>query len=167
MQKVLRRTHLAKGQARRKAEKEKQIKAINLHRYIKRQQKPLNAEHRDAVRAARKVQREDWTLGALAPKRDVGDDVHKYGTVSVRRLQPPVEKGEGWWKDYGIVEGDRVVIVEPGHRDRGKIGTVRDLKMEAESCVVQGLNEVRALLYLSFYIVFSKLNRVRYLRASD
>ena len=143
MQKVLRRTHLAKGQARRKAEQQKKSKAINLYRYAKRQQKHLNAETRGAVRAARNVQREDWTLGVLAPKRDVGDDADKYGTVSVRRIQPPPEKGDGWWKDYCIVEGDRVVIVEPGHRDRGKIGTVADVKKEAEYCVVQGLNEVR------------------------
>ena len=160
MQKVLRRTQLAKGQARRKAEQSEKIKASNLYRYAKRQQKPLNAETRGAVRAARRVQQEDWTLGALAPKRDAGADAEKYGTVSVRRIQPPVEKGDGWWKDYCIAEGDRVVIVEPGHRDRGKIGTVKELKMKAEHCVVQGLNEVRNMSSPSCSIVFTRLNRI-------
>ena len=143
MQKVLRRTHLAKGQAVRKAERAKKVKATNLYRYSKRQQKPVTDEIRGVIRGARKAQREDWTLGALAPKRDVGEQADHYGTVSIRRIQPPVEKGDGWWKDYCIVEGDRVVIVEPGHRDRGRIGTVKEVKMKAEHCVVEGLNEVR------------------------
>ena len=143
MQKVLRRTKLAKGQAARKAKQNKKVNDASLYRYSKRQQKPINEEIRRAVRGARKAQREDWTLGALAPKRDIGEQADKYGTVSIRRIQPPVEKADGWWKDYCIVEGDRVVIVEPGHRDRGKIGTVKEVKMKAEHCTVEGLNEVR------------------------
>ena len=57
----------------------------------------------------------------MAPRRDVGDNKNTYGALDTARLRG-VEKSDGFWKDWCIVEGDRVVIVENGHRDRGKIG---------------------------------------------
>ena len=81
-------------------------------------------------------------MGPLAPKRDVGDYKHLYGTINARRLRNP-EKAEGEWRDWCIVPGDRVVVVEEGHRDRGKIGTVREVRHRAEECTVEKLNQVR------------------------
>ena len=142
MQKVLRRTALAKEQAKRKAAaragqnksdeyKLRQQEKISIHRAIKT----------DIV-AARTARREDWFLGPLAPRRDVGNAKELYGTINARRLRGP-EKAEGEWKDWCIVAGDRVVVVEAGHRDRGRIGVVREVRHRAEECIVDKVNQVR------------------------
>ena len=95
-------------------------------------------------------------LGPLAPKRDVGNAKDTYGTLSPRRFRG-VEKPKGQYKEWGIVEGDRVVIVQDGHREQGKIGTVREVRKEAEECTVQGLNQVS----------FTKSTRGRRMKAND
>lgn len=105
------------------------------------EQKTINISVRNDTRAARLTRREDWLLGPLAPKRDVGTTKDTYGALDARRLRG-VEKPKNQGKDWGIVEGDRVVIVLDGHRERGKIGKVREVRKDAEECFVTGLNRV-------------------------
>ncbi|KAL9118099.1 MAG: hypothetical protein Q9187_005359 [Circinaria calcarea] len=139
MQKVLRRTALAKRQAARR-EANRAAKDRSDDRKLRVQEQSLiNTDFRTRIIAARNSRREDWFLGPLAPKRDVGDAKDTYGTIGTQGLRG-VEKAKGEWKDWCIEEGDRVVIVEDGHRDRGKIGKVREVRARAEECTVEGLN---------------------------
>ena len=141
MQKVLRRTALAKAQyARKEAARANKLRSTD--RKLRQQDQVLQNEvTRSSVYASRRARREDWLLGPLAPRRDVGDLKDTYGTVSPRRLRGvtvPKDKRI----DYCLEVGDRVVIVEEGHKDRGKISELKDVMDEQQQCMVQGLNLV-------------------------
>lgn len=146
MQKILRRTALSKRQATRRAANRAGKDRSDDRKLRVNEQTQINTELRTNIIAARNSRREDWLLGPLAPKRDVGGSKDTYGTIGTRALRR-VEKAEGEWKDWCIVEGDRVVVVEDGHRDRGKIGRVREVRARAEECTVEGLNQVSHLSF--------------------
>ena len=141
MQKVLRRTALAKKQAERRLAARKGKNNSDERKLRDNEQTLLRKAVRDDILNARLARREDFLLGPLAPRRDVGDKKDIYGTIGSRQLKG-VEKPEGQYKDWGIVAGDRVVIVQDGHRERGRIGTVREVRKAAEECIIQGMNMV-------------------------
>ncbi|KAF2840601.1 hypothetical protein M501DRAFT_990576 [Patellaria atrata CBS 101060] len=141
MQNVLGRTAAAKRQAARRAAK-LAAKEARETRVIQRNQHRNNEKLRyEDIRKARKTRREDWELGPLAPKRDVGDFKHTYGTVSQLRLQDsfahltkkPIKESDSW-----LYVGDRVVLLEG--RDKGKIGTIDEINFEEQWLTVNGLN---------------------------
>ncbi|MCJ1287003.1 hypothetical protein MMC26_006350 [Xylographa opegraphella] len=139
MQKLLRRTALVKRQAAKKAVA-RQGKSDSDDRKLRlNEQKIINISVRHDTRAARLVRREDWLLGPLAPKRDVGSAKETYGTLDARRLQS-VDKAKHQIKDWGIVEGDRVVVVQDGHREKGNIGKVREANVAIPDYLL--MNEV-------------------------
>ena len=141
MQKVLSRSALAKRQAERRATKKAAEKAIEKRRTSWRERKQISGLNKTIYRAERAARREDWILGPLAPRRDVGEAAKTYGALPPG-LTRGFEKVE--WKEHGIVQGDRVAVAIRGHRDEGKIGTVLELSKEREECVVEGLNRVSA-----------------------
>ncbi|MCJ1319961.1 hypothetical protein MMC15_005297 [Xylographa vitiligo] len=156
MQKLLRRTALVKKQAARKAVA-RQGKSDSDDRKLRlNEQKIINISVRHDNRAARLARREDWLLGPLAPKRDVGSAKETYGTLDARRLRG-VDKAKDQIKDWGIVEGDRVVVVQDGHREKGKIGKVREVRKEAEECFVAGLN--RADVAIPDYLLLNEVDK--------
>ncbi len=104
------------------------------------------------VKAARITRREDWELGPLAPKRDVGSQKDTYGTIHTNRMRgqelTPKERKEinpEGWKHSNIVVNDRVVLME-GH-DKGKIGKVIELDSKRQEVTVEGLNMVSTSSY--------------------
>lgn len=141
MQKVIRATSRAKTQAERKYAAEQAHNKIVNRKIRISDQKLINTERRNLIKAARIARREDWLMGPLAPRRDVGDSKVTYGTLSPRLMQAPAkEKSE--LKEWCIREGDRVVIIAPKHRDHGKIGKVKSVREIGEECTVEGLNMV-------------------------
>lgn len=141
MQKIIRATNRAKTQSQRKMAAEN-AKNIKINRKVRLdQEKARSQDIRSSIHAARIARREDWIMGPLAPRRDVGDMKDTYGTVSIRQLRG-VEKPEGKRKDWCIREGDRVAITGAKQRDRGKIGTVKTVNEKSEECAVQGCNLV-------------------------
>ncbi|KIX95476.1 uncharacterized protein Z520_08993 [Fonsecaea multimorphosa CBS 102226] len=119
------------------------------------------------IKAERRARREDWIMGPLAPKRDVGTKQNFYGTVSNLLYQGPVfpprvrhgPKSNGWdpvggegleeeqkeWEGFGnegnIVEGDRVCIVKGKKQGLiGQIGKVKDVSSDAKELRIEGLN---------------------------
>lgn len=140
MQNVLRATNRAKTQAKRKFLAQRQ-KAGRVDRVLLEQQHFVyQKEVTSDIFTARIARKEDWLLGPLSPRRDVGSSMDTYGTVSVRRLN--VVNKAGKCRDFCIAEGDRVVIVGTGLRDQGKIGVVQSVLFKAEACTVKGLNKV-------------------------
>lgn len=141
MQKVIRATDRAKTQAQRKRVAEQTHNRIINRKLRINEMSKINLEVRTRIIAARTARREDWLMGPLAPRRDVGNFKETYGTVSPRQLRsPPKEKGQ--WKDWCIREGDRVVVVGARHRERGNIGKVKNVREASEECTVSGLNMV-------------------------
>ncbi|KAI4104145.1 MAG: hypothetical protein LQ339_003998 [Xanthoria mediterranea] len=141
MQKLLKRTSQVHKQAARRQRIVKSKNASDTRRLQQNQLKLHNAARREVFVSARQAQREDWHLGPLAPRRDVGDKAETYGTVPLR-LMESVEKMDGKWKKWGIREGDRVCVVGKKERDKGKIGVVKEVTERAETCKVIGINTI-------------------------
>jgi large subunit ribosomal protein L24 len=154
MQKLLRRTQLVKRQAARRkaADREKQAadnRKLQLRNTVE-SYKPI----RELRRASQLTRQEDWLLGPLAPKRDVGDQESTYGALPSSAAFFP-KKPADKIKDWGIVEGDRVVIIQDGHPDQGRIGKVKTVEKEQETVTIDGFNLVRVITNSTLFNVYS------------
>ncbi|KAH7407758.1 hypothetical protein BKA64DRAFT_743355 [Cadophora sp. MPI-SDFR-AT-0126] len=146
MQKVFRRTILAEKQVARRSAKRSQKKLRDKWNNQRDQNNYHRKDEIKAIKDARFARREDYELGPLAPRRDVGTQKDSYGTVSLTRMQGrPLHGKEKWdilnfWggKFLNIQVGDRVVILEG--RDKGKIGKIKEINPKAADCMVEGLN---------------------------
>lgn len=78
-------------------------------------------------------------LGPLAPRRDAGAGAATYGTMPNRLLNMPNSLERSEW---GLRKGDRVAVTDGTHRERGKIGTIREIKKNQQMVYVQGMNMV-------------------------
>lgn len=150
------------------------VTATNKRRKVRVYQKQIDQSLQDRastlrtrIHEARTVRREDWILGPLAPRRDIGDG--QYGTVTKRDLKGVTKglargvltkrdnggvtatgksgkKGVGMsWEQSLIYEGDRVAIMSvtgPESRDKGEIGTVTEVRKGTREVVIEGLNMV-------------------------
>ena len=140
MQKVFKRTALAKAQAARRANI-RASKERSTERVLQRKEQDfLSRRVYLDIKAAQLARREDRELGPLAPKRDVGTMKDTYGTMDPRRLRGLKKSKEERGEAQLIVPGDRVVLVEG--RDKGRIGEVKSVDKERHECIVAGLNMV-------------------------
>ena len=140
MQKVLRRTALAKAQYARKAERRSERLARESRRTRLREEFGNARLARKDIKQARLARREDWELGPLAPVRNVGDEKETYGAMDIGRVRPVELAEEERVKFWNIVENDRVVVLEG--KDKGKIGVVKSLEKKSNMVIVAGLNMV-------------------------
>ncbi|KAF2142298.1 uncharacterized protein K452DRAFT_350730 [Aplosporella prunicola CBS 121167] len=138
MQKVLQRTAMAKRQAARKARIAEEADRAVKRRMERRENQQIEALVRQSVKQERAWRREDYELGPLKPRRDVGDNYGLWGTVDPQRLQPVKTDPNTRLKFAPFAPGDRVAIMRG--RDTGKIGEVRDVDDEAQAVHVKGLN---------------------------
>lgn len=142
MQKVLQRTAMAKKQAQRKVDLfSKKVAKAELKEFRKEvfAMKKYQNGYKKEARIAR---REDWELGPLAPRRDVGDKAESYGSVTVNTIMfpdmpPSLLKQQ---KKHHMKIGDRVVILKG--LDKGKIGIIREFKEDANAAFIEGLRLV-------------------------
>jgi large subunit ribosomal protein L24 len=142
-------------QRRGKKHKEAEHKELMAEVRNDRQREARSNQVRGIVyKTAREQRHEDWEMGPLAPKRDVGQDWGpEYATVSGAYLEPPAmehlealtrirnkgkEVQQGPWRKYEIY--DRVVVIRG--REMGKIGTIKKIKQFAGLVYVGGINTV-------------------------
>lgn len=148
MQKVIQRAVFAEKQAARRLAKRKD-KAQR--EWAKSNREQVNFARKDEIaqiKNAKQARREDYELGPLAPRRDVGDAKETYGTIlgqrirgqplDHRRIDKVLEPVGGRY--LNIVTGDRVVLIEG--RDKGKIGKVASTDAKKGELTVTGLNMV-------------------------
>lgn len=139
MDKLLRRVRMAEGMAARRTQR----KNATMKRITERRNKKRSAENFvEAIqqrKAAVVARNEDWQLGPLAPRRELGEadwlTGNFYGTISPTRtmLETKISEEErkarvawcGSPKFLCIAPGDRVVVVEGHHKDL--IGTIEKL----------------------------------------
>ncbi|KAI9693410.1 MAG: hypothetical protein M1820_009286 [Bogoriella megaspora] len=140
MQKVLGRSQQAAKQAARRARARTDKTVYELKKQRRRQSVDWNRKQSELFKSARKRLKEDWELGPLAPKRDVGEMEEKWCTIHAALLhQPPSGKKTGAAMErMNIRAGDRVVML--AGRDRGKIGTVNSISTGNASLTVKDLN---------------------------
>ncbi|TKA62263.1 hypothetical protein B0A49_10408 [Cryomyces minteri] len=121
---------MAKRQAARRALLRTQKEEADTARTKTMEKIQSAKEESRVIKEARRNRREDWDLGPLAPRRDVGENKQYYGTVNqntLRGVEIPKKKRTELWT---IVEGDRVVLLTG--RDKGKIGEVESVNKETE-----------------------------------
>ena len=151
MQKVIRRTILAENQAARRLARRKETARRERAKSLREQAGFSNRDESATLKAARIARREDWELGPLAPRRDVGDARDTYATINSQRSRGPelgmrerMERKNAVGGRYmNIVTGDRVVLLEG--RDKGKIGKISNIDVPRGECTVEGLNMVSLL----------------------
>lgn len=158
MQKLLKRTAQVQKQAARRSRTRSRLNASDQRRLLIGQHKQVNQARKELLYSARQALREDWQLGPLAPRRDVGDNAKTYGTVPIRVVQA-VDNPLGKWKKWGIRVGDRVCVTGDPERDRGKIGVVGEVTEKAESCKVRGIN--RVCVQLPIYLLLPICHSLR------
>ncbi|OJJ47480.1 hypothetical protein ASPZODRAFT_130970 [Penicilliopsis zonata CBS 506.65] len=139
MQKIIRRTALARNQAQRKAIRSAKAAEREEYKDILRQQFAFNRMQLDAIRAERTNRREDWLRGTLAHKRDGGLDGNHYGALSPQAMNPPKIPERLRRKYINIAAGDRVCLMKG--KDKGKIGEVVRVDPETETVTVKDLNK--------------------------
>lgn len=147
MQAVIRRTVLAERQAARRLVKRR---TKNQHEEMKtrREHERFAQQHlTGSIKNARSARREDYDLGPLAPRRDVGLKKETYGTIHSNQLhgqkltmEERMEVNPSGGRYANIVAGDRVVLLEG--KDKGRIGKVQSFDGEKQQVTVEGMNMV-------------------------
>ncbi|KAL2857769.1 hypothetical protein BJY01DRAFT_114369 [Aspergillus pseudoustus] len=138
MQKVIRRTALARNQAQRKSIRAaKQAQREELKDSL-RQRFAYNRIELDNVRAERLRRREDWMRGPLAPQRDAGLAGQSFGALNPYAMRPPAIPKHLRRKFINLAAGDRVCIMKG--RDKGQINEVVRVDPENETVTVKDLN---------------------------
>jgi large subunit ribosomal protein L24 len=148
MQKVIQRTVSAEKQAARRLAKRKDKIARDWAKSNREQVNFARSDEIAQIKNARLARKEDYELGPLAPRRDVGAAKETYGTILGQRIRgQPVQRArlEEVLKPVGgkylnIVAGDRVVLLEG--RDKGKIGKITETSAKTGECTVEGMNMV-------------------------
>ncbi|CAG8949506.1 hypothetical protein HYFRA_00007736 [Hymenoscyphus fraxineus] len=147
MQKVVfRRTLMAERQAARRLAKRKEENVKTWLKNNNEQVAQMKRAQSMLKKQARVWRREDYELGPLAPKRDVGDVKNTYGSIPAELSQGPSlykpdrdEKLALWGGKYlNITTGDRVVLLQGP--DKGKVGKISSIDKERAEVVVEGLN---------------------------
>ena len=141
MQKLARRTALTERLAAAKHRRQSERLTAAKFRVATRREQERQRMRNSLVKNERQARREDWVQGHLAPKRDVGKESGSYGAVDLSLTQG-MEKRKDKIKGWGIAVGDRVAIVEEGHRDEGKIGRVEEVREKQEMVLVEEMNKV-------------------------
>lgn len=140
MQRVIRRTALARNQAQRKrilAAKDAEREELN---DSLRQRFTFNRLELDNIRAERQRRREDWMRGPLAPKRDSGPEGKSFGALSPQAMNPPTIPKHLRRKYINIAPGDRVCVIKGN--DKGKINEVTRVDPGNETVTVKDTNMV-------------------------
>ncbi|GJN73366.1 KOW motif containing protein [Purpureocillium lilacinum] len=141
MQKLVKRAAQAQRQAGRRARQRVEQEAID-HRMRNRQAlRSAVSEVRQNLKDARRARQEDWEMGPLAPKRDLGFNNYGAFRENVRQdwsnyglHQPPpkvVEQRCAWAggvKQLNLAPQDRVVILDGP--DKGKIDRIKAVQAE-------------------------------------
>lgn len=148
MQKVIRRTLLAEKQAARRLAKRKDTSKREQAKSNREQSRYLRKDEVRDIKTARQVRKEDWELGPLAPRRDVGSLKEAYGTINSQRTRGTLlneKEKERLLESVGgkylvFSKEDRVVLLEG--RDKGKIGKITAIDAARGECTVEGLNLV-------------------------
>lgn len=157
MQKLAKRVAQAQRQAGRRSQQQMQREQVA---YKLRNRQALRAavtEVRQNLKDAQRARKEDWEMGPLAPKRDLG--FNKYGmfSESVRNdwsnygLHQPTAKvveqrcaWAGGVKQLNLAVEDRVVIMDGP--DKGKIDRIKSINVQAGHVTLEEHHRVRRTL---------------------
>ncbi|KAG5997374.1 hypothetical protein E4U52_004365 [Claviceps spartinae] len=153
MQKLLQRAHQAHRLAVRRSEVKKEGEEIGKRIRTRRSLRDAVEHARQNVLDARKARKEDWELGPIAPKRDLG--FNSYGVVSApmrldwdndgnNRVRPEILEQRCAWaggpKRLNLAPGDRVVLLDGP--DRGKIDRIKKVNEGTGTILLEKYHKV-------------------------
>ena len=92
------------------------------------------------IRDALQQQQDEWRLGSLAPRLDVGKNTLSYGTLETQLLFGREVPKKDRIKYWNLAKGDRVAVFSGP--DKGRIGSISDIDKEKQTVTVKGLNMV-------------------------
>lgn len=156
MQKILRRVATAERVAAKRA-KTKDLK------WFKKNKKETSEQQRQQLElvkqefsAAKQAIKDDWELGPLSPRRDVGSwagakgaiseaRYAAYGTVTLAMRNRRCQWAGGAY-NLNLATGDRVVLIDGP--DKGRIGKIAQIDHDKAEVVVEGLNKVNHTFHL-------------------
>lgn len=150
MQKILRRVATAERVAAKRNKARDELahrKDRKEHFEQARRQQTMFVED---LKKSKKAIRDDWELGPLAPRLDVGPLQGQYGTIHEARYKrtDPLTLAQrnkrcewlGGAYNLNLIAGDRVVLLNGP--EKGRIGKVRLVDHEKGEVIVDGLNKV-------------------------
>jgi large subunit ribosomal protein L24 len=137
----------AKINLARKRAKKAQTDAIDARQNREEQAQRMEKYFRKVNKEATQLYKDDWTLGPLAPRRDVGDHATTYGGIDATAYRLPERQANDYKPWYPISEGDRVVVIRG--REKGKTGVVEEVDPSKEAVSVKNLNRHYVILPLS------------------
>ncbi|KAI1825684.1 hypothetical protein F4861DRAFT_161293 [Xylaria intraflava] len=159
MQKILRRV----ATAERVVAKRQKIKNLKYRRATQKTETQQSIQHvsqaLEEVERAKQAIRDDWAMGPLSPRKDVGEWEGAHGAIGDTRFSNPVTRislaarnarcqwaGGAYYLNLAV--GDRVVLLDGP--DKGRIGTISDLIHDRAEVVVKDLNKtnIRIAEYL-------------------
>ncbi|GAB0134249.1 hypothetical protein EsDP_00002629 [Epichloe bromicola] len=148
MQKLVKRAAQAQRQATRRARQ--QMEQENIDNRIRNRQALRSAvsEVRQNLKDARQARKENWEMGALAPKRDLG--FNNYGAFKetvrqdwtnygLHQAKPQLIEQRCAWaggvRQLNLAPQDRVVIMDGP--DKGKIDRIKDVQPESGTVTLE------------------------------
>lgn len=158
MEKLAKRTAQAQRQAARRAGHNLRRQRKTAMWQARAAAKGLNNEIKENLAEARKARRQDWEMGPLAPKRDLGFNdyglmkdptrtTHAYnGHHIVSKAM--VERRCAWaggTKQLNLAVGDRVVVLEGPAK--GKLDRIQSINTELGTVTLEEEYQVRYLQY--------------------
>ncbi|KAI0601879.1 hypothetical protein F4775DRAFT_358173 [Biscogniauxia sp. FL1348] len=156
MQKILRRVATAERVvAKRRAVRDRQL--------FKKEKKEDTELHRRQVSAAKQefniakqAVRDDWAMGPLSPRLEVGEWDGSRGAIHEARFQTDQRmtlamrnrrcQWAGGAYNLNLVVGDRVVLIDGP--DKGRIGHVHEIDHDRAELTVKGLNKTNVRVQL-------------------
>ncbi|KAE8388551.1 hypothetical protein BDV23DRAFT_110997 [Aspergillus alliaceus] len=138
MQKIIRRTAVARNQAQRKVIRTAKGNERQEAKDFLRQQFAANRTTLDNIRSERQRRRDDWLRGPVAPRHDISLEKKTFGALDAQVMNPPTVPKHLRRKYINIAVGDRVCVMK-GH-DKGKINEVIRVSPESETVTVKDLN---------------------------
>ncbi|KAI0806467.1 hypothetical protein GGR55DRAFT_652771 [Xylaria sp. FL0064] len=154
MQKILRRV----ATAERVAAKRKKARDLQFYKKDKKevnQQRTFQVNQaRDEVKAAKQAIRDDWAMGPLAPRTDVGEWHDALGAIRDTRMSSgttiplTLRNARCQWAGgayyLNLAVGDRVVLLDGP--DKGRIGQIQNINHESAEATIKDLNKSNVLL---------------------
>ena len=153
MEKIFKRARQAERHVLRRVKQAEHRERIRTRDHVKSELKQASQEHRKNIALARKVRQEQWEMGQLAPKRQLG--VNGYGLLEAQSHFNPTLGGmytprrevparrcawAGGVKRLNLAVGDRVVIMEGVNK--GKIDQITDIDTVAGTVTLQNVHKV-------------------------
>ncbi|KAI0205479.1 KOW domain-containing protein [Astrocystis sublimbata] len=149
MQKIARRV----ATAERVVAKRKKGKDFKLYRHERHQDKKEMVDLRKTVKteieSAKQAIKNDWAMGALSPRRDVGERHDTIGSISRQRVSQSKQltlaqlnarcRWAGGATYLNLAVHDRVVLLDGP--DKGRIGNILEINHESAEVTVKDLNK--------------------------